>query len=150
MATTRGSLHPTTMSEDEREALARIQTYLNDRSGSVALTDEHERTALPESLQAVLRDAVRELLDGRKIAVIPYDADLTTQEAADLLNVSRQYLVRLLDQGEIPFHTVGTHRRIRYVDLEEYREWRDARRDRLLTQLARDAREQGFYKPFEP
>jgi excisionase family DNA binding protein len=138
------------MSEDERDALARIQTYLNAESGVVALTDEHERTTLPKSLQTVLRDAVRELLDGRKIAVIPYDADLTTQEAADLLNVSRQYLVRLLDQGEIPFHTVGAHRRIRYVDLEEYREWRDARRDRLLTQLARDAREQGFYKPFEP
>lgn len=72
---------------------------------------------------------------------IPIDAELTTQQAAELLNVSRPYLVNLLDAGEIPYRNVGRSRRIRYQDIPDYRELRVQRRLETLDELVAQAQE---------
>ncbi|HZK67184.1 MAG TPA: helix-turn-helix domain-containing protein [Chloroflexota bacterium] len=76
---------------------------------------------------------------------MPVHAELTTQQAADLLNVSRPHLIKLLETGEIPFHKTGTHRRIRFDDLMRYGRLRDQKEASALDEMARDAQEMGLY-----
>ena len=69
---------------------------------------------------------------------------LTTREAAEVLNVSEPHMVLLLESGEIPFHTYGGHRRVRFSDLQKYRESRDQTRRKILNDITREAHEQGL------
>jgi excisionase family DNA binding protein len=100
---------------------------------------------LPESVIEILRQAVGYMLQGKAVTLTPVHRNLTTQEAADLLGVSRPFLVELLGKKEIPFHLVGTHRRIYLEDLLRFRERRDKGRKEIINQMAREAMENGDY-----
>jgi excisionase family DNA binding protein len=89
--------------------------------------------------------AARELASGNAIAILPLNKDLTTQEAADILNVSRPYLIKLLEQGDIPYVKTGTHRRVRLSDVLTYKHVRDAERRRALAKLTQLSQDMGIY-----
>jgi excisionase family DNA binding protein len=78
---------------------------------------------------------------------MPADRELTTQEAADFLDLSRQYLVQILERGAIPFTKRGTHRHVKFRDLLAYKERRDARSREILDDLTRLGQEMGDYAP---
>src|SRR5262249_33734392 len=101
---------------------------------------------VPDELYEILRDVVTALSHGLAISIAPYNTMLTTQEAADLLNVSRPTLVRLLTDGEIPYTMRGRHRRVMLRDTLDYRDRTHRERRQTLDQMAVDAEADGLYE----
>ena len=104
-----------------------------------------ETIALPESVVLVLERVTEVLARGDSITVVPVSKEVTTTQAADLLSVSRQYLVRLLEGGRIPFRKTGKHRRLRIGDVLAYKAQRDKDRRAGLRELSRLTQEFGGY-----
>ncbi|MCK9488333.1 MAG: helix-turn-helix domain-containing protein [Xanthomonadales bacterium] len=103
--------------------------------------NQAHQVELPTSALRLLVDILAELADGNAVKVVPIHAELTTQEAADLLNVSRPHLVKLLEEGALPFHKTGKHRRVRFADLMQFKADRDRNSTRALEELAGQAQE---------
>lgn len=112
---------------------AELHLYDGDKELQVPITAIH---FLVEILDAMSR--------GEAVSILPINKELTTQEAANLLNVSRPYLVQLLDQGELPYHKVGVRRKVLLKDVMEYKQKRDAESKHLLDELAADAQSLGM------
>jgi excisionase family DNA binding protein len=100
---------------------------------------------LPESIYQLLCDIAPRLMRGETVFLIPEHAALTTQQAADILGMSRPYLKRLLDKEEIPYFRVGTHRRLRFADVMAYMERRTEERQRQMDELLAISDEMGAY-----
>src|SRR5262249_49870741 len=100
---------------------------------------------LPPSLSLVLRQSIYHLMRGRSISIVPVNKGLTTQDAANVLSVSRPYLIKLLEKGEIPYVWVGNQRRIQYRDILEYQDRREAERLSALDEMARMSQNMGLY-----
>jgi excisionase family DNA binding protein len=120
------------------------QLFLLEKAPAL-IGPNHESIPIPEPVYKVLLQVLMYMAQGKTVSVAPVMEELTTQHAANLLGVSRPFLVRLLDDGEIPFHRTGTHRRVYRKDLIEYRNKRDAQRKDVLNQLARADVEAGIY-----
>ena len=103
--------------------------------------EQEDPIQLPAGAVAMLMDILGAMAAGQGITLIPEKAELTTGQAADVLNVSRPYLVKLLEAGEIPFHKVGKHRRVLMEDVIRYKEASDRERETALDQLVEEAQE---------
>lgn len=136
------STHEATIAKLASRALATHMDRVEDLRFQIL---EHKKTpetlSLPASAIHLLFDILKEMAAGNAITIIPVHAELTTQQAADVLNVSRPFLIQLLEQRKIPFHKVGTHRRILYQDLMRYKKHTDAQRRGVLDQLSQEAQE---------
>ncbi|MBZ9761740.1 helix-turn-helix domain-containing protein [Mesorhizobium sp. CA8] len=106
--------------------------------------DGGEMLRLPKAVNDLLYHLLTEMAQGNAVTLFPIHAELTTQEAADYLNVSRPYLVRLLEEGKVKFHMVGTHRRVKFRDLEAFRKSTEEERQRVMDELAAQAQELGM------
>lgn len=100
---------------------------------------------IPDELYAVLRDAVAALSRGLAVSIAPHNTMLTTQEAADLLNISRPTLVRLLIDGEIEYSMRGRHRRVLLRDVLDYQDRVRTERRTILNEMAADGEDAGIY-----
>lgn len=97
--------------------------------------------SLPAPALRLLNEILKEMAQGNAVTLVPVHAMLTTQEAADMLNVSRPFLIGLLEAGKIPYQRLGSHRRILSQDLIAFREHTDAAREEALRQLTEEAQE---------
>ncbi len=122
-----------------------------DRPLSLRVHDagQEKPIELPAGAVALLMDILGAMAAGRGVTIIPENAELTTVEAAEILNVSRPFLIRLLEEKVIPHRKVGKHRRVRMEDVMAYKARIDEERDAVLDQLAREAQEQdmGYTRP---
>jgi excisionase family DNA binding protein len=117
---------------------------LHDQA-ALLLGPDGERVAVPEEVYKVLTAVVEALREGKVITVVPQTQRLTTQEAADFLGISRPTLVKLLDQGKIPFEQPGRHRRILFSDLLAYVRRRREERTAALDRMTEEASQAGIY-----
>src|SRR5579872_3682389 len=138
--------NPIMADENERPALNQIEGVLENTRRVPKLVGPHgEEIELPQSLFVMLRQIVHHLLQGRAVTIVPVNKDLTTQEAADILNVSRPYLIKILEEGVIPYTKIGTHRRIRFADLMNYKKRHDEELQCGLEEITRLSEEMGLY-----
>lgn len=137
---------PVAPAPEEGELVQDLEHELKGAFGGPAFLvgPDGRQLELPSSIFAVLTQVVHAMAQGDAVAVVPVGALLTTQQAADLLDVSRPYLIRLLEAGDIPHEMVGTHRRIRFEDVMRYRHKRDAKRRKALDRLTRETQELGI------
>jgi excisionase family DNA binding protein len=131
-----------------RESSRRLAAYFDAGDGlRLQILDgggPGEAVAVPGSAVRLLVRILAEMAQGNAVRLVPVHAELTTQEAADLLNVSRPYLVKLLDEGKIPHRTVGKDRRVRFEDLMAYKQKDDAARAQIADQLTAEAQDLGL------
>jgi excisionase family DNA binding protein len=117
-----------------RDSAPRLATSLKGANAVVKVTigEEGETISVPTSAFRLLVSILGEMASGNAVRLMPHHAELTTQEAADLFNVSRPYFTRLLNEGRLPYHRVGTHRRVYLKDVLAYKtEHHRARRKTL-------------------
>jgi excisionase family DNA binding protein len=130
-------------------AVRRIKDYLmrHPDQAVIPVAGEHggeDALILPREAVSLLVFILAQAAEGRGITVMPSHAELTTQQAADILNVSRPYLIKLLESGGIPFRLVGKHRRVTYEALQDYKRHDDARRRTAADDLAALGQELGI------
>ena len=110
-------------------------------TAQLRLIDGDKDVTVPVSAIHMLVDILSQMAQGNAVSLVPVHAELTTQQAADMLNVSRPYLVKLLESGKIRFHKTGRHRRIRFDDLMEYMRRMDEESRKAADELTAQAQE---------
>jgi excisionase family DNA binding protein len=142
---------PVAASEEEQTALSRIETVMEDAVNSEEaqilriVGSDGEAVEIPASVFQILRQSIYYLAHDQAVTILPISKDLTTQEAADILNVSRPYLIKLLEEGAIPFTKTGSHRRVPLADLLAYKQQWKTRRRKALAELTQLSQDMGLY-----
>lgn len=113
-------------------------------TAQLRLIDGNADVIVPVSAIHMLVDILNQMAQGNAVSLVPVHAELTTQQAADMLNVSRPYLVKLLESGKIRFHKTGRHRRIRFDDLMKYMGQMDDESRKATNEMAAQAQELGM------
>jgi len=132
-----------------RESSRRLATHKLGRRSNIRIrllddSEEAEPISVPTSALRLFLQVLTEMSHGNTVTLMPSHAELTTQQAADLLNVSRPYLVKLLEENKIPFRAVGKYRRVRFDDLIAYKRKDDEARAKILDRLTSEAQEFGM------
>jgi len=126
----------------EIQALYRL--FLMEKTPALVGPDR-KSIPIPESIYNILLQVIGYMTQGKSVSVMPVMQELTTQQAANMLGMSRPFLVGLLSRNEIPHHKTGSHRRIYLKDLLAYRDKRDKNRKHVLAEIAKRDVEDGTY-----
>jgi len=140
---------PLAIPESDQKDIEKLYGAIQ-RSRAKLVGPDGRTQKLPVSLYKFLLQLIADLQEGKSVSIIQNAAKLTTVEAASLLGVSRQFLINLLEQGKIPFHNVGTHRRIYVKDLLVFKAKRDGHRRRILDDLVDAEVADGLYDKIPP
>lgn len=138
-------LSPQQFSGTDRGRLDMLAMLMNRQETPALVGESNERLELPLAIYKILREIVNGMREGRTMILVPENEAMTTQAAANYLGVSRPHLVALLESGEIPFHTVGSHRRVHFGDIVSFGEKRDAERRKTLDDLTKLISQEGLY-----
>ena len=141
---------PVAIPQTEEEQIAELRRLVQEGAAKFVGPDGRQ-VGLLDTVQELLLTILKNLQAGKAVSIIAEHQELTTQRAANILAVSRPFLVRLLEEGHIPFHMVGSHRRIYLRDLLAYKHRRDSARHEAVDRLAKAELEAGTYdKVFLP
>lgn len=129
------------LATESSRALTEISKKKNDKFPDIEFTLEKTKTAIkvPFSVFRMLLTILTQMSEGNAVVIMPVHHELTTQEAAEILNVSRPFLIQLLESGKIPFRKVGTRRKILFKDLMTFKKKDDNERSKILDQLSEEA-----------
>ncbi len=150
MALKRISLPDSQAVELAASAAAALKAHLSAHPSKAARlrlgsAGNETQVVIPKAAFGLLVAMLEELARGNTVAMAAVEEELTTQQAADLLNVSRPYLIGLLEDGRMPFHRVGNRRKLSLAAVLEFKRRDDARRQKILDQLTAEAQDMGLY-----
>lgn len=142
----KATLDPVTLPTSQKEQVHALRKLLK-REGKARLVGKGGEPIqeLPDAVFGLLLQILEDMQRGQAISIVPVTQDQTTQQAAEILGMSRPFLVKLLEAGAIPFHMVGTHRRVYLSDLLKYKSQRDRERHQAIHRMAEAAEEAGVY-----
>jgi excisionase family DNA binding protein len=135
---------PISISEPQAGQIRELRRLIQRGDAKLVGPDGHQ-VAIPAPVHDLLLMILKDLQAGKAISIVPEPQQLTTQRAANILGVSRPFLVRLVENGDISFHMVGSHRRIYLRDLLDYKRLRDVARHEAINNMARAEMEAGTY-----
>ena len=136
--------------QQEIEQASKLYQSLRQKGAAALIGPDGARIELPSSVHDVLVQIVERMQEGKAIALLPLTEELSTQAAADLLGISRQFFVRECEAHKLPFHYTGTHRRVLLKDLLDYKKRREQARREAIVRMARQSEELGDYDKFIP
>lgn len=127
------------------DALAAMIEQLRSDNPEIEIEETEEKIRIPKSALVLLTKILKEISQGNPISIVPIATEITTQSAAEMLGCSRPHIVKLLEEGTIPFTKVGKHRRIKYEDLINYRKQMKANQRRAIREIMELDEESGLY-----
>ena len=138
-------IDPGRFSEPERAIVQQLQHLLQQEGRPALIARSGEKIVLPQPVYELLVYVLSQISKGDAIQLVPSHREVTTQAAANFLGVSRPHVVKLIEDGKIPFRMVGAHRRVDFKDLLEYAAKRGRARSSALTKLTKEAEKAGVY-----
>lgn len=136
--------------QEEIEQASKLYRTLLHEGSAALISPDGTRIELPSSLYEILVRVAEKMQEGKTVAVLPLMEELSTQAAADLLGMSRQFFVRECEAHKLPFCYTGTHRRVLLKDLLDYKKQREQARREAIVRIARQSEELGDYDKFIP
>jgi excisionase family DNA binding protein len=139
-------LDPISIPISQQQQVRELQKLMQ-REGRASLVGKGGESALdlPDVVYSLLLRILQGMQEGKAIAIVPFMQDLTTQEAANFLGVSRPFFVKLLETGKLHYHMTGTHRRVYLKDLVDYRQHRDQDKMDAINRIAQFEEDAGLY-----
>ncbi len=139
---------PTPAASEQAESALRVLSEIRGKKRTLVFRSDHAdndtSVSMPPAAFELLLEILGQMANGNAVTIVPVNAELTTQQAADILNVSRPFLVKLLDEGKLPCRKVGTHRRVRVADIVAYKRADDEYRQKVLGELTAEAEKLGL------
>lgn len=126
-------------------ALDQVLKQVSSRTPEIEIAETGEKIKVPIQSLRLLSKILRETAQGRPISIVPLALEVTTQSAADFLGCSRPHLVKLLEKGDIPYTTVGRHRRVKFEDLQRYKKVLKASQRKLLIDMMKQDEAYNLY-----
>ena len=127
------------------DALASVLEGLKSENPEIEIEETQEKIKIPLSALKLLAKILKATSQGNPISVVPLATEMTTQAAAEFLGCSRPHLVKLLEEGEIPYSKIGKHRRVKYEDVDSYKKKMKARQKSHIIEIMRADEEAGMY-----